>query len=161
FALRSRYGLKYSTLQEVCRALTDRHPVLRTTYAFRNGAPVQEVQWHVDPQFEETDATDWSEARLQSALAEAAHRPFDLKRGLIFGCIVFKRANQACIIVVAVHHLAVDLWSMATLLREVQLLYASRTAGLVTPLPQLTHRYKDFVEWQAQLLAGHRGEQLW
>ncbi len=161
FALRIRFGLEYPTLQEVWRALIDRHPVLRTTYTSRHGAPVQQVQSHVDLQFEETDASDWSEARLQSALEEAAHRPFDLERGPIFRYNLFKRANQECILALAVHHLAVDLWSMATLMRETQLLYAARMAGLETSLPLLTHQYKDFVEWQAQLLAGPRGEQLW
>ncbi len=161
FALRIRFRLEYTTLQEVWRTLIDRHPVLRTTYTSRDGAPVQNVQSHVDLQFEETAALDWSEARLQSALVEAAHRPFDLERGPIFRCNLFKLANQECILALAVHHLAVDLWSMATLMRETQLLYAARKAGLATSLPLLTHQYEDFVDWQAQLLASSRGERLW
>jgi amino acid adenylation domain-containing protein len=161
FALRFRFGLEYLTLQEVWRALIDRHPVLRTTYSGQHGAPIQQVHSHLDPLFEETDASDWSEARLQSALADTAHRPFDLERGPVFRCNLFKRANRECILALAVHHMAVDLWSMATLMRETLLLYAARKTGLGTSLPPLTHQYKDFVEWQAQLLAGPRGEQLW
>jgi amino acid adenylation domain-containing protein len=161
FAVRIRFGLEHPTLYDVWRALIDRHPVLRTTYTCRKGVPVQQVHSHVDLQVQETDASDWSEARLQSALAEAAHRPFDLERGPIFRCNLFKRANQECILALAVHHLAVDLWSMATLMRETQLLYPARKAGLDASLPLLAHQYKDFVGWQEQLLAGPRGEQLW
>jgi amino acid adenylation domain-containing protein len=161
FALRIRFGLEYHTLQEIWRSLIVRHPVLRTTYTSRHGAPVQQVRRHVDLQFEETDASNWSEAQLQSALEEAAHRPFDLERGPVFRCNLFKRANRECILALAVHHLAVDLWSMATLMRETQILYAARTAGLETSLPPLKRQYNDFVAWQEQRLAGPRGAQLW
>jgi amino acid adenylation domain-containing protein len=159
FAVRIPFRLEFPMFRELMQNLIDRHAVLRTTYTSRRGEPVQQVHPQVDMQIGETDASGWSEAQLRATLTEAAHRPFDLERGPIFRLHLFRRTYKESILVLAVHHLAVDLWSMATVMRELQLLFAARIAGMNASLPPLVHQYKDFVAWQAQMLAGPQGEQ--
>jgi amino acid adenylation domain-containing protein len=162
FAWRVRFGdFDVQTLARLASALSERHPILRTTYAVKDGRPVQRVGRGVAFTPEVTDASSWSPEELQARLVEVAGRPFDLERGPVFRFHVFRRGPQESILLTAVHHIAVDLWSMVVLMQELQALYLAQKLGLPADLPPLACQYPDFVRWQAQMLAGPEGERLW
>ncbi len=143
-------------------ALQQRHPVLRTTYANRDGQPVQRIgKTVVIPSLQVTDGSCWSPAELQTRLAEAAGQAFDLERGPLFRFEVFRRGSRECILLSTVHHIAIDLWSMVVLMQDLQALYVARKIGINASLPPLPCRYHDFVRWQSEMLAGPEGERLW
>ncbi len=161
FAGRIRSGLDIPALRRALQALVDRHPSLRTTIAVQAGKPVQRIHDRQPVHFEATDASAWSEAELRLRLIEETQRPFDLERGPLMRVSLFTRSAREHILLLAIHHIVVDFWSLAVILTELGVLYPAATAGRPAPLPPLDLQYTDFVRWQTRMLAGPAGEQLW
>src|SRR6185295_19338896 len=110
------------------------------------------------------DAAGWSEERLRSAVEDEAHRPFDLARGPVLRAVLFQRPcrkDRESVLLLAVHHLVFDGWSLWRLLGELALLYRADRLGVAAELEPLRHAYPDFVRWQRALLASDAGERLW
>ena len=105
-------------------------------------------------------AGGWSDDQLARAVSDEAHRPFDLERTPVVRVRLFTRANRDHILLVTLHHIAYDLWSMMTLLNELGTLYAAYVAGATPSLPA-PRPYEEFARWQADMLAGPEGERLW
>ena len=61
----------------------------------------------------------------------------------------------------AVHHIVIDFWSLALILNELSVLYPAEKAGVTAALPPLDLQYTDYVRWQTEMLAGPEGERLW
>ena len=99
--------------------------------------------------------------RWRPRLVEEAHRPFDLEQGPLLRVSVFKRSAQEHFLLLVVHHIVIDFWSLAMLLTELGTLYPAETAGRRPLLPPLDLQYADYVRWQAEMLAGAEGERLW
>jgi amino acid adenylation domain-containing protein len=151
-------GIDPEKLRQALQALVDRHAVLRTAYEERPERPEGPVQRIAERQtvaFEHADASEWSEEELQRRIRDAAFRPFDLARGPVFRAALLTGGPAPCL-VVSVHHIAADLWSLAVLVRELGILYGEEADRL----PETEASYLDFVRWQEEMLAGPRGEQL-
>jgi amino acid adenylation domain-containing protein len=157
FAVRSRSALDSEALRAVFRALVQRHPALRTTFAVRHGQPVQIVHAQGEVEFSVVDAAGWNDADLQIRLIAEAGRWFDVERGPLLRVTIFSAAPDDHVILMSTHHLVVDLWSQAALVSEIGQRYGNPGAAL----PALTLRYADYVRWQNDLLAGPEGERLW
>ncbi len=160
-AARVRTDLDVSALQRAFQKLVDRHSSLRTTFSTSRGEPVQRVHEHVEVCFQKEDASTWSEAALNDRLAEEVYRPFDLERGPLVRMTLFTRSAQEHIIVLAMHHIVTDLWSVVILLYELGVLYTAEKAGVPASLKPLPARYSDYVRWQAEMLSGPEGDRLW
>jgi hypothetical protein len=127
------------------RRCMDRHPSLRTTFAVHAGKPVQQIHEHQPVHFEETDASTWREDELQTRLVEETQRPFDLERGPVMRVSLFTRSAQEHILLLVIHHIVVDFWSLAVILNELGVLYLAEKAGRPASLPPLDLQYTDFV----------------
>ena len=158
FAARICSDVDIPALRRAFQALVDRHPSLRTTVAVRSGKPVQQIHEHRKVHFEETDASTWREDELQTRLVEETHRPFDLERGPVLRVSLFTRSAREHILVLVVHHIVVDFWSLAVILNELGVLYRCGKAGRRAALPPLDLQYTDFVRWQSEMLASPEGE---
>jgi hypothetical protein len=161
FAARICSDVNTPALRRAFQALVDRHPSLRTTVSVRSGKPVQQIHEHLKVHFEETDASAWREDELKSRLVEETQRPFDLERGPVLRVSLLTRSAQEHILVLIVHHIVVDFWSLAVILNELGVLYPAEKAGAQVTLPPLDLRYTDYVHWQAEMLASPEGERLW
>jgi amino acid adenylation domain-containing protein len=146
------------TWRAACRALLARHSMLRTTFPETGGEPVQRVQPAAEP--------DWAEAEDQSeaAMAAAHQEPFDLEHGPVARFRWFGRGSGApgapgAILLVTLHHIVCDGWSLELILRDLRRLAAGHEDNETPPPPE--HTYHDFVRWQRALLAGPEGERLW
>ncbi|HKV08468.1 MAG TPA: amino acid adenylation domain-containing protein, partial [Thermoanaerobaculia bacterium] len=138
-------------LERAFQALVDRHPMLRATFA---EGPVQRVAERADAAFEVVDAAGWSDAEVQARLHAEAFRPFDLAAGPLLRAVLLQRSDET-FLVLAVHHVVADFWSMSVLARELGALVTGET--LLPPAAL----YTDFARRQEQLLASPAGEQLW
>jgi amino acid adenylation domain-containing protein len=147
FAARA-YRLDPAVLRHSLEALALRHPALRTVFPATDGTPVRRVLERPEIDFLETDASGWSEVRLQERLAAEAWRPFDLETGPLVRVRVFDRAGEKPVLLFAVDHMVADFASMAIVAREL---------GGGAPPPSNA----DFAAWQDAMLAGPRGERLW
>lgn len=158
--LRFRSRIDLPVFREVLQAVLDRHSVLRCTFAVERGELVQRVHDNVKVHFEVVDASTWSEEKLQARLSEEAHRPFDLEQGPPFRAYLFTRGPEDHIFLGTLHHIVGDFWSLVVGLDEIRIMYAAAMAGKGAALPPMPASYRDFVRWQANMLAGPEGAKL-
>ena len=154
--------LDVAALGRALAALAARHPALRTSFPERGGDPIAVVHDALAPIFEAVDATGWAQARLDDAVDAAADRPFDVDKGPLLRLHVLSRAEDQTLILV-VHHLVADFWSLGTIARELGTLYAAEVAGEDDPTARLEPielTFADWRHWQEELLGGPTGERL-
>ncbi|MEW6736391.1 MAG: amino acid adenylation domain-containing protein, partial [Acidobacteriota bacterium] len=160
-ALRVRAGLNVEALQNAFRAFIHRHPCLRTIYVLRDDKPVQIVQEDFQFNIDCIDASVWSWEELNASLIKVAHRPFDLEKGPILRLSVYTRSINDQILLLVVHHIAFDFWSVVILTDELSQLYQAELSHREAQLPSLTNQYTDYVRWQSEMLAAAEGERHW
>ncbi|MGE0605774.1 MAG: amino acid adenylation domain-containing protein [Pirellulales bacterium] len=156
-----RTAINVEAFERALRRVMERHTILRTTYSAPEGEPLQQVQTRIGLGFEQHDASSWTAEQFERRLAAEADRPFDLARGPIMRTILFSRAPYEHVLLLVVHHIAVDFWSLPIVMEELRLVYAAECAGSAAPLPPVGRKYTDFVKWQQEFLAGPDGERLW
>ncbi|HLX10642.1 MAG TPA: amino acid adenylation domain-containing protein, partial [Thermoanaerobaculia bacterium] len=158
-AARAGPELDVGALRAAITALVARHGALRTTFELDGEVPMQLVHPAGAWELVEEDATAWSAAALEARMVEEAHRPFDLERGPLLRIAVWRRPGGH-VVVLAVHHIVADFWSLGVLLAELGALYAGR------PLPSPATpgagpaSYAGHVWREAERLRGQRGESL-
>jgi amino acid adenylation domain-containing protein len=153
-AARIRGSLDTVALKNAFQLLTERHAELRVRFEVRNGEPVQTIQENASVSFHEEDAAGWSDERIKQRLSEEVYRPFDLENGPLFRVTLLGVSESECVLLIAAHHIVIDMWSLAILVRELGAFYAARQ---VEPLEV---SYQDYVQWQQQMLFGPRGGRL-
>lgn len=161
FAARIGSQVDTAALQDVFQALIDRHPALRTTFHSRDGQPFQKVHPHVVVSFDQIDAASLSDKDLNEYLVERVHSPFDLEYGPIVRVVLVTLSSQEHILLLTVHHIAIDGWSFWILLDELRLLYPAARDGIRATLPPPGFQHSDYVRWQTEMLEGVEGERLW
>jgi len=144
-------------LRRALDRLVSRHAPLRTAFELVDGRPVQRIA-AADSGFAlvEYDICDHAdiEAELQRLVEDEVSTRFDLVRGpLIRGRLVVLSAEDHALLI-TVHHMVCDGWSMGTLVAELNQLYASFRRGEADPLPPLPVQYADYAAWQRQWLQG-------
>ena len=160
-AISIRGDLDTVSLRRAFQSLVDRHSSLRAMFNVEEGEPFQVHADEVELFFVEEDASGWSPAALTRRLDEEAHRPFDLEQGQLFRINLFKLSNQEHILLIAVHHIISDFWSLTVLLNELGILYEAEKTGTAARLAPLTMDYGEYTLWQERMLSGPVGERLW
>ena len=150
-----RESLDTAGLREAFQNLVDRHPSLRTNFILASEGPIQRVQPDGELYFREVDATAWGEQEFNDSVFEETDHRFDLEKEALLRVTVYKRARESRLLIV-IHHIAVDFWSIGLLADELE----HSAAGRKLERPAASS-FSDYVEWQEQLLAGDEGEQLW
>jgi hypothetical protein len=156
-----RAELDVEALHRALQRLVDRHPALRTVFAEVDGEPVQRVRETAEVWFRVEDASAWTEDEIGRRLAEEAERPFDLETGPPFRTWLFRRAPRENYLLLAVHHIVSDFWSVAVLLHELGQLVPAEQGGAAAALEPLELQYTDYARWESAMLASAEGERLW
>jgi amino acid adenylation domain-containing protein len=142
------------TLKEVVR----RHEVLRTTFAVVDGKPVQVIAPEPTVYLPKEDLTDMSEAEREAAVRrlalDEAQKPFDLTTGPLLRARLLRLAKGEHVLLLTMHHIVSDGWSMGVFVREVAQIYTAFVAGEPSPLTELPIQYGDFAQWQREWLQG-------
>jgi amino acid adenylation domain-containing protein len=145
--------LDSDALQRAAQRLVDRHPALRTTFPTVDGVPSQQVQAFGEVSFSFEDAATVESEVFQQLLESEAARPFDLESGPLFRIRVFRRSSSESVLLLALHHIISDFWSVAILLDELSALYPAELVGLPLALPPVPE-FAEFVRREAALLQG-------
>jgi amino acid adenylation domain-containing protein len=157
-ALRITGELDVTALGHAFHDLIKRHETLRTTFVTNNGRPEQLISSPGKFVLPETDLCDLipseREKEAQRLILEEAQRPFDLSRGPLLRTLLLKLNDQDHILLLAMHHIVSDAWSMGVLTRELTTLYEAHATGRPWRLPELSIQYVDFAHWQRQWLTG-------
>src|SRR6202034_2624957 len=135
-----------------------RHEVLRTTFAFADDQPLQRIAAAEDSRFlllehGLRDCSDGEEelARLE---AEECSMPFDLESGPLIRGRLVQMAEDEHALLIRMHHIVSDGWSMRVLVNELSALYAAFHNGEPDPLPALPIQYADYAVWQREWIEG-------
>jgi amino acid adenylation domain-containing protein len=161
FTTRIGSHLNIPALQRAFQALIIRHPTLRTTFGQQDGEPFQQVHPYQQVCFEQIDASTWNWDELTEKVIAAYRQPFDLERGTLLRVNLFTRSAQDYVLLLTIHHIVVDGFSFGILLDELRLLYQSENAGQAISPPPIKWHYRDFVQWQRQMLASPVADNLW
>ncbi|MFD2169209.1 amino acid adenylation domain-containing protein [Tumebacillus lipolyticus] len=151
FAVRLKGSLREGELERAIGEIVSRHEVLRTVFAEREDVVVQVVtegHFHTSlPLHDLCDLPD-GEAEVARLFSEEANRPFDLEQGPLLRGRLIKLADEEHVLIVNMHHIISDGWSMGIFLDELSRLYRSFAAGMVSPLAPLPLQYADYAVWQ-------------
>jgi amino acid adenylation domain-containing protein len=157
-AARLRGRLDVEALCEALREIVRRHESLRTRFTSADGRPVQVVEPGVEFDMPVVDLTGMSEAereeRAKGLAREEARRPFDLTRAPLVRATLLRLSDEEHVLLLTLHHIVSDGWSMGVLVRELRSLYEAFTAGQESPLEELPVQYADYAAWQRGWLEG-------
>ncbi|WP_116377756.1 non-ribosomal peptide synthetase, partial [Mycobacterium sp. MFM001] len=153
-ALRLSGALDVEAMSAALADVVGRHESLRTLFVAPQGSPQQLV---VPPECAEfgwdvVDASGWPADRLQEAIGTAARHSFDLASEIPLRATLFRLTDDEHVLVAAVHHIAADGWSIAPLVADLGVAYASRCAGRAPDWEPLPVQYADYTLWQRALL---------
>jgi len=158
--LRLRGDLDAAALAAALADLADRHEPLRTIFAEVNGVAKQRVLPAGEaPPLESAGVA--GEEELSRLVGQAVGRGFDLAAEVPWRAHLFGLADREHVLLLVLHHIACDGWSLGPLARDLATAYAARRTGQPPSWPPLPVRYADYAIWQRDLLAGQAGrEQL-
>lgn len=158
-ALRIKGPLSVPTLEQSLTEIVRRHEALRTTFTTMDGQPVQVIG--SDPRVKvgtidlrPLPPQKQDEAAQRLAREEAA-KPFDLTRDLMLRATLLQLDNEDQVLVITMHHIASDGWSLGVLFRELSALYNAAIRGTTLNLPELSVQYPDYALWQRDWLQGN------
>ncbi|HYP26944.1 MAG TPA: amino acid adenylation domain-containing protein [Blastocatellia bacterium] len=159
FSRRIEGPLDVAALERSFDEINRRHEGLRTHFLLaEEGDPVQVVSPPRPFSLAVEDlsglAADSEEAEIQTILNEEARRPFDLAGGPLLRARLLRLSGQEHVLMLTMHHIISDGWSMGVLFRELGLLYEAFVSGKPSPLPELPIQYADFAVWQREWLKG-------
>ncbi|MBV9495593.1 MAG: amino acid adenylation domain-containing protein, partial [Acidobacteria bacterium] len=155
-AITIRGALDLDQLDRAINVLVERHESLRTVFPSENGQPYQQILERMDVAFARVDLraldADAREAEtLKICLAEAA-TPFDLRNGPLLRGTVIRTAEEEQVVLLVMHHIVSDGWSLGVLIRELGAITAAIREGREPQLAPLAIQYADYAVWQRQRL---------
>ena len=157
-AIRLTGALDTAVLDRSLAEVIRRHESLRTNFPTVGGHPVQVVHpaldWHLKVVSLESLDESQRETAAMKLIAKEARQPFDLANGSLFRGILLQLDAQQQMLMLTMHHIISDAWSISVLVREALALYKAFSAGLPSPLPELEIQYADFALWQRDWLQG-------
>jgi hypothetical protein len=157
-ALRLAGPLDAPALGGALREVVRRHESLRTTFREEGGEPVQVVSPRANLDLPFTDLTALAEGERQEEAerlaGEEARRPFDLGAGPLLRAGLLRLGEEEHVLLVTMHHIVSDGWSLGVLVREAASLYGELTGGGAAGLAELRVQYADYAVWQRRWLEG-------
>ncbi|MFA0964358.1 amino acid adenylation domain-containing protein [Roseivirga sp. BDSF3-8] len=146
-------NLQHSALEQAAQSLIERHEILRTGLILKSGKLVQDVQSADEVLF----AIPRFDARSNDShpfelIDELTNTPFNLKEAPLIRISRVDVGENECLLVVSLHHVITDGWSMVVFMRELTRLYESYVTEEGEPLTPLLIQYKDYAAWHNELL---------
>jgi len=155
--LRFRREVSPTLIERSLNEIIRRHEALRTTFREEDGRPVQVIAPELTiaaPMIDLRHVPAEALPREMERLArEEGRRLFDLARGPLIRAVLL-RATGEWALVLTLHHIVCDGWSLRVLIRELATFEEALSAGEPPPLPELPVQYADFAQWQRQCLRG-------
>jgi len=156
-ALHLQGALDRIALQGSFIKIAERHETLRSRFVAVDGLPVVRFA-EEQPALEEVDLghlrAEEREVRLRELVCADAARPFDLEKGPLLRATLVACGEESHVLLVNIHHIVSDGWSMGILMREWSALYNALASKEPSPLPPLPIQYADYAHWQREYLRG-------
>src|SRR5260370_27729477 len=149
--------LDVEALKKALGEIVRRHDALRTTFRATDGTPLQFVSdLSLDVLLIDLQSVEESERETETVnlLRHEAQRPFDLSQGPLIRAVLLQLDETEHILLITMHHIVTDGWSVGIFHRELSALYAAFLKGRPSPLAELPIHYMDYAVWQRQYLEG-------
>jgi len=157
-AVRLTGDLDVSALESSLGEILRRHAVLRTGFTTQDGQPVQVVHPPAPLSLEILDLShippEHREEEARRLAAQEAVRPFDLSQPPLLRSQLIRLDDSQHILLLTLHHIVSDGWSLGVLVRELAALYPAFHTGQASPIPELPVQYADYAVWQRGWLQG-------
>ena len=150
--------LNVDHLARAFQIVIERHAALRTVFDSVEGEGRQIVLSEAEVEIPVVDLSEFPQSeREDEALriaAEEGRKPFDLKEGPLIRPVLVRLEPERHFLVLTMHHIIADGWSIALLFREVTSTYAAITKGEAPELPELPLQYTEYAQWQREYMSG-------
>ncbi|MDB9541878.1 amino acid adenylation domain-containing protein, partial [Microcystis aeruginosa CS-1036] len=152
--MRLRGNLNIKALEKAFQAIIQRHEPLRTQFKLKDNKPIQAIDPNVTFTLPVVNLQNLShsEQQVKNLLLAAASEPFDLESGSVLRVKLWQVKTEEYVLLLAIHHIAADGWSIGVLVDELSVYYRSFCTGTKADLPDLSIQYADFAVWQRQWL---------
>ena len=158
FTIRLLGTIWVPALEKSLNEIVRRHESLRTRFATTDGRPVQIIAPEMTLSLQVIDLCDTPESEREEETPRhvfvEGQRPFDLQAGPLLRASLLRLSNTEHVLMLTMHHIVSDGWSMGVLYRELSALYEAFSAGRPSPLQELPIQYADFAIWQREWLSG-------
>jgi natural product biosynthesis luciferase-like monooxygenase protein len=156
--------LNERALDRALGAVVERHEALRTNFIAVGSEPTQVIKTSWTLELPVTDLTTVAEAQreaeLQRLTIEEAKKPFDLQKDLMLRVRLYRLSATEHALMLVMHHIASDGWSMAVIYRELGACYEAFSNDRRPEMAELPIQYADFAEWQKEYLQGETLDKL-
>jgi non-ribosomal peptide synthetase component F/thioesterase domain-containing protein/acyl carrier protein len=150
--------LNISALEQSLNEIVRRHEALRTNFTCIEGEPTQAIAPSLPLSLTVVNLQEIPECECEAEAlrlaSKAVSSSFNLAEGALLRATLLQLSKTEHIILLTIHHIVCDGWSMAVLIREIAVLYTAFCSGKPSPLPELPIQYADFANWQRQCLTG-------
>ncbi|AFZ17945.1 non-ribosomal peptide synthetase [Allocoleopsis franciscana] len=157
-AVRLSGSLNLAALEETFNEIVRRHEALRTTFVTVEGQPVQAIAPTLTLSLPVIDLRSHPQTERENEVGrlttQAAQRPFDLSKTPLLRVTVLQLDEAEYVLLIILHHIVSDGWSMGVLIREIAALYSAISSQQPSSLPPLPIQYADFAYWQRECLQG-------
>ena len=157
-AQRLNGSLDIGALDQSLNEIVRRHEALRTTFSTVGGQPVQKISPSLSLPLTLVDLSHLPDSEREAEVGELsneeAQRPFDLAHGPLVRATLLRLNDEDHVLLLTIHHIVSDGWSMGVLFRELSVLYEAFSNGNPSPLEELPVQYADFAQWQRNWLQG-------
>jgi amino acid adenylation domain-containing protein/FkbH-like protein/thioester reductase-like protein len=157
-AVRFHGELNKGALEAAISAIIERHQSLRTRFVQVDGEPVQQIREEVRfalPTIDLTTKGENREAEVFKQSKEEQLAPFNLSTDLLIRGRLLRLSASEHVLLLTMHHMVSDGWSLGVLIREMAILYEGLVAGKESPLEPLPVQYADYALWQRSRLSGN------
>jgi amino acid adenylation domain-containing protein len=148
-------AFRVAVLEQALGEIVRRHEALRTSFPAPTGEPRQHIAAAVRfelPVVELGGVAGAAEQVVRRLAREEAERPFDLGLGPLMQVRLLRLGAKEHVVLLTLHHIISDGWSMGVLVREIAALYEAFNTGQPSPLPELEVQYADYAVWQREWL---------
>lgn len=155
YASHIRGEFDLSKFQDVINCIVERHEILRTSFQLIDGEPRQTIcqnKTFVVVEYNDIRISQCKQTLINKHIIDEMHAPFNLTQGPLFRARVVQSEDDEFIVILSMHHIVADGWSLEVIQKECFELYSAFAAGGSNPLVPLRIQYKDYCHWQNRLL---------
>ncbi|MDJ0518324.1 MAG: amino acid adenylation domain-containing protein, partial [Trichodesmium sp. MO_231.B1] len=159
-AIRMTSFVDIPTVKNTLQILIERHPILRSLYSEQDGNIISEIRENVEIDWEEIDASSWNNAELNEQLSARLKLPFNLETGGVFRACLFGISATENILLLTLHQIAGDRYSLSILVDEFLTIYESKINNISSNLLPLNTTYTDYIDRELEFLNSSAGKEI-
>ncbi len=157
-------ALDRALLEQALNVVIARHETLRTSITPINGMPMQQIAATIELALRQQSLPITPDQRaindIEALIQHEIQEPFDLTHAPLLRALLINYRDDHAVLVLTIHHLVADGWSIGVLAQELASSYKTLREGKPSTLPPLEIQYTDYAEWQRRWLAEHQAKQL-